>query len=205
MSRLWFQASALEERIFNVSFSKRFPEFWKPTETSGATGEKLLPWVKIHQRWLVSAPPDLATVWPDSVIGRGGVWGKGLYLSFRNPRTGLARVLLLCGQGGSSPSSATAVPPGAPAGRQAGCLSGEVAVGHTASPSSVCLPSSSVWASETRTCCLHPQTQNPPRAAARTPGVGGLADFLIPWQEVPGQSGSLGLCDSIATFLIIRD
>lgn len=70
---------ALEKQMFNVSFSKCFPEFRKPPETSGATGEKLLSWVKMHQCWLVSDPPDLATMWPDLVIGMG--FGGGVFTS----------------------------------------------------------------------------------------------------------------------------
>lgn len=64
-------------QIFSVSFSKCFQEFREPAETSGATGEKLLSWAKMHQCWLVSDPADLATMWPDLVMGVG--FGAGIF------------------------------------------------------------------------------------------------------------------------------
>lgn len=178
---------AREKQIFNVSFSKRFPEFRKPTETSGATGEKLPSWVKIHQCWLVSAPADLATRWPDLVIGVG--LGGGVFTS--PPATpgrawhGSSCSVGLLQHGCSSLPSATAVPPGVPTGRQvlpmqvAGRLSCKVAVGHPEFLLSVRLPCSSVWAFRTRMCRVHPRRKKKKKTLGLLEGPPGWAALRI--------------------------
>lgn len=209
---------ALEKQMFNVSFSKCFPEFRKPPETSGPTGEKLLSWVRIHQCWLVSDPPDLATMWPDLVIGMG--FGGGVFTSpSATPGQAWHGASCFVGflqHGGSSLFSATAVPPGVPTGRQvlpvqvAGRLSCKVAVGHTEFLVSVRLPSSSVWASRTRMCCVHPRRKTPLGLLEGPPGWAALWISRYPSRMCQGRervwvSALPSLRFSSLWFIVISD
>lgn len=143
---------------------------------------------------------------------RGRVGGRGLYLASRNPRTGLAQVLLLCGP----PAAHFPQPLPFRLGYQQAdkccpCRWQDACPVRLPSdtPKSFCqcvcpLPQCGLLGPGcARVYPRRKEKKKPPRAAGRTPGVGSLADFLTPCHDVSGQRGSLGLCSSLSATLIV--